>query len=821
MFRECLRPVLGSFWLCASIASAATPITWNLTTPNLTALRGTVTTVPVGFTSSIPLYNVILGIQALPPVTPLTVSPTAPSLIPIPVLPPSSAPQISVFPSALSSVPAATPQALTITIIIPKTFQGPPQQLELLLVLTAQTTPDGHFGGPVSPVSLTLQVTLPSATTIPPSPALPSPDRIAILSSSNIQYVTDELDIYFQPGTNQLTIEQVVQSIGGTFLGSIPALNMYQLEVPAQSFSDLTGRIEAAETSSSVTSAVHHLFSNYEATFPNDPGAAAGIDALNLINLPAAWNITIGSKSVKVAVIDGEFDLSHPDFDTNLSGFLLLGSAGLAVTDPHGTRVASIIGATANNHIGIAGVMWNVGLYLYGTAIVSTPASNDNVAVQSAVVAAVANNVSVINYSAGVTCAASVCTIDDVAALKSQDGMFERLIAYAQTQRDVTWVIAAADHFLPLGLSSPARLSMTLPNVISVGAVYNSGQLASFSSYASTTYAPGVQVYSDVPGGSYNGTCDKTECTSSGTSFAAPFVAGVAGLMLSVNPTLRSSIIKGIIQATAKHSGNFDPLSNEVRVLDAYAAVQAAESAVGSWLSFVSGNPGVPGDGITIPAIPDNPGGAFTPSPFVSLANVTNGFTVAEFPIGGVQNGFNLDFGLVATNAKASCQGFGSGFGLSPSGTVMYHGVEGLYGVVSQTLLNFVISYLNSQNPTCSFTLGQFSLNYMFFGDAPGGVSVLDAASYGAGPYAFPVGVALTTTGLIFVITDNAAATFTITGPATFFGAPVAGGEASFPDAPPGVYTITFGAVPGFITPPSETLTLTAGGSIAFDGSYK
>jgi len=71
--------------------------------------------------------------------------------------------------------------------------------------------------------------------------------------------------------------------------------------------------------------------------------------------------------------------------------------------------------------------------------------------------------------------------------------------------------------------------------------------------------------------------------------------------------------------------------------------------------------------------------------------------------------------------------------------------------------------------------------------------------------------------GTINVTTNLPAATFTITGPATYMGAGTSFTQAF---APTGMYTIVFGSVPGYQTPPSQTLTLPNGGTITFVGTY-
>jgi len=75
----------------------------------------------------------------------------------------------------------------------------------------------------------------------------------------------------------------------------------------------------------------------------------------------------------------------------------------------------------------------------------------------------------------------------------------------------------------------------------------------------------------------------------------------------------------------------------------------------------------------------------------------------------------------------------------------------------------------------------------------------------------------VTPTGTIAITTNLSAASFTVTGPATFSGT---GTSATFNNAPVGSYTITFAAVAGYTAPAPQTQTLTAGGTINFTGTY-
>jgi subtilisin family serine protease len=84
------------------------------------------------------------------------------------------------------------------------------------------------------------------------------------------------------------------------------------------------------------------------------------------------------------------------------------------------------------------------------------------------------------------------------------------------------------------------------PNVISVGAINQGNQKASFSNYGTELdiVAPGVNIYSTTLGNAYD--------IRNGTSFAAPQVSAVAALVLSVNPNLTGQQVRDIIEQTAQ-----------------------------------------------------------------------------------------------------------------------------------------------------------------------------------------------------------------------------------------------------------------------------
>jgi subtilisin family serine protease len=113
--------------------------------------------------------------------------------------------------------------------------------------------------------------------------------------------------------------------------------------------------------------------------------------------------------------------------------------------------------------------------------------------------------------------------------------------------------------------------SYDLPNVVSVAAIDNKDKLASFSNYGAThvhVAAPGVNIYSTYKGSSYK--------SLSGTSMAAPHVAGIAALMLSKYPQWSAEEVKTRLIKTSTPSAELN------EKVSAQGRVNAADALNGS-----------------------------------------------------------------------------------------------------------------------------------------------------------------------------------------------------------------------------------------------
>ena len=242
---------------------------------------------------------------------------------------------------------------------------------------------------------------------------------------------------------------------------------------------------------------------------------------LDNVNAPEVWNGGDGfsgatGKGTTIAIIDTGVDLDHPEFaDRIVAGYDFVD--GDIVPDDgngHGTHVAGTI-AASNDEIGITGVAYNANIM--PLRVLNNDGYGWTRDIISAVRWAADNGADVINMSLGGGGSYSQAMAD--------------AITYASERGSVV-VMAAGNSGAP-SPDFPATHAMN--HGIAVGAADRYRSLAGFSNQAGSrelnyVTAPGVNIYSAVPGGGYD--------TFNGTSMAAPHVAGVAGLLKSHDRTL-------------------------------------------------------------------------------------------------------------------------------------------------------------------------------------------------------------------------------------------------------------------------------------------
>ncbi|HET7234718.1 MAG TPA: S8 family serine peptidase, partial [Longimicrobium sp.] len=335
-----------------------------------------------------------------------------------------------------------------------------------------------------------------------------------------------------------------------------------------------------------------------------NPDSAAGANwGLEAIQAPMAWSCTTGDSAVKVGIVDNGFRV-HADI-TNVSN---TGWLRTTATN-HGELMASVIGADGNNSNGISGVMWKVRMHYQ---VVQKPnvvrrwmgIDEQEAALQDAIY----SGARVINmsrhfpfYNAQGQARAAVPADLPVAQRAGYELAAAIDEAVNWSGNDPLIVLTAGNNGIDAELNGFPNARTRLPNrVIVVGAVdvkvYKQGDQGGsftrgiFPLGGSSNYGPLVDI--GAPGVNVGVLSNQlAPVVRSGTSVAAPYVTGTAGLMLALDPTLTAAELKSLLLAGAAASGRrYDngPSGPTRYVLNAYESLKKVAERPGAG---ICGNP--------------------------------------------------------------------------------------------------------------------------------------------------------------------------------------------------------------------------------------
>lgn len=406
---------------------------------------------------------------------------------------------------------------------------------------------------------------------IPESPQFP------VDPTTGTEYVPGELLVKFEPNMSDAEVENLAQSYGAVAVerlvhydpNSTSPLQQWRLI----SFETDTNMLQIRDTITQKVGVVTSEFNMVRSLHwePNDT-RFEDLWALNNtgqffgtpdadINAVEAWDLQRGNRDIVVAVIDTGVDYTHPDLaanmwrnpgeiegdDTDNNGKYgddvygydfgdgdddpmpeSLGSSDYKHYD-HGTHVAGIIGAVGDNNQGVVGVSPEVSLMALKVRD-SIHWKVTSGAIAPAIDYAVEHGANIINISMGAT-----------DKTQGYSDLEYDALSYANSQ-NVLVVTSAGNDKSNNDVLEQYPANYDLPNIIAVAATDNEDNLLYDSNYGATTVdlgAPGETILSTVPGNNYG--------ELSGTSMAAPHVAGAAALLLADHPTWTPTEIKTAI----------------------------------------------------------------------------------------------------------------------------------------------------------------------------------------------------------------------------------------------------------------------------------
>jgi subtilisin family serine protease len=329
-----------------------------------------------------------------------------------------------------------------------------------------------------------------------------------------------EFLVKFKPGLAASQRAKVASANGGQLTRRVAALDVDVMSFPGMTSANAEAKLNALKKNPNIVYAEPNYIYSVDMV-PNDPGYSQQW-GWPKVNAPAAWDVTQGSSSTVIAIVDTGIQQSHPDLSSKIvAGYDYVDNdSNPEDGNGHGTHVAGTSAAITNNSTGGAGGCPNC--KLMPVRVLDNNGSGTLDAVANGITYAADHGAKVINMSLGASSGATTL----------------------QSAVDYAWNKGV---FLACAAGNNGNTAANYPgyytNCFAVASTDSNDGKSSFSTYGTWVdiAAPGSNIYSTWLNSGYN--------TISGTSMATPHVAGLGGLLASQG--LTNAQIRDRIQSTA------------------------------------------------------------------------------------------------------------------------------------------------------------------------------------------------------------------------------------------------------------------------------
>lgn len=462
-------------------------------------------------------------------------------------------------------------------------------------------------------------------------------NAISTDAETGTEYVNNIVMIFLKDGVTEQRKNEIVDSINGRIVGNAYSINEIDVEIPSTDLSILKTICAELEQNSEVDKAFYDTVSYvYPDISINDPykDADGGDWYLEAIDAYGAWDYNDRFSEINIGICDTGFDTGHEDLDEKIN-FPSEWLESINEKDDHGTHVAGIIGAVANNEKGMAGLSWKSNLYCIDWEPTEEQSNNGlgwntDARVLCSLRYAVESGCKAVNYSLGKSGGLpNGYTEFDQTALDREGSLASYFIARLLEENydfvvvqssgngtsgkndpnnenencDPKQVLAidAKNNCLFCSVTEdnillPKDSKITKEDILNRIIIVGNAEKLDDGTYQQAVSsnggsqvdicAPGTNIYSTVPGSILDGLGSWINGgyeNKSGTSMAAPMVTAVCGMVWSVNDSFTGAEVKDIVcgsydeniwvndNTDSKHT-----TADRYRMLNAKLAVQEA-----------------------------------------------------------------------------------------------------------------------------------------------------------------------------------------------------------------------------------------------------
>ena len=429
----------------------------------------------------------------------------------------------------------------------------------------------------------------------------PDPADFAQDAATGAAFVKNIVVVMFARDASEAQKQAALAASGGEIAGRADMISKWQLRVPVPDYAGLTALCGRLKAMPGVTAAMpDHVVEAVTQALPSADPWPNGTQWADILRLPETWaafNSLTASPAV-LGMVDTGVLASHEELLgivqnlTTVDGFTQPAYSYAVTPAQHGTAMAGVMAARANNNKGSAGVAWNAVVHAvdYASAKSASGFTTEQV-LYDGILAVVRKNAKAVNFSIGIISDANPngTAMPDAHGYAAGQNMWQMIIhgydfvlvqsagnKNVESKFNGFFASVTAEN---CGLPA-ADAEKVLARIIIAGSLYRSGgsyAQVDYSAYGGLQqiFAPGVSI--PVPVNNSNSAYQNL----SGTSLAAPQVTATAGWMLAFNPALNAGQVGTLLKRAEISPDAVTPVKageDNYRMLDTRRALESART---------------------------------------------------------------------------------------------------------------------------------------------------------------------------------------------------------------------------------------------------